>query len=128
MSRTIKYFTIDALAGTATEAAVLLPGSGADTDYIAERNLLVESIETVASELRTAGTLNVFTRKNGTKAAASVNTLDADTVFAAQANLNPNNSEQQLDRGDRFGIDVTTSGWTPISADLHVRVEFSDLN
>ncbi len=128
MSRLVKYFTIDALSGDATEAAILLPGAGSDTDYIAERNLLVESVESVTSELRTAGTLNVFTRKNGTQAAAAVNTLDSDKTFADQADLDPNNTEQQLSRGDRFGIAVTTSSWTPLTADLHVRVEFSDLN
>ncbi len=119
-------YLVDAVGGTATEAMVI-PQLGAISDFVADGAYLAERITLLTTEIWTAGTASLFTRKNGTQGASALAALSTDMQWQIDIDLDPNNAEHQLTRGQRFGLDIVTAGWTPTSADIIAILSLSKL-
>ncbi len=126
MSRLRLLFLIDAAAGTATEE-MIIPRLGAITDFICDADYLIERIVTLGTEVWTAGTAGILSRKNGSQGATTHCQLSTSLQWEDEASPDPNDTEHQLARGDRFGLDLVTASWTPVTADIIALVELSRL-
>jgi hypothetical protein len=123
---TLGPFHINDLPGTATTQATILYFTAATAvakagnDFVMDRAGRIIGVLITADAARTAGTATVRVRVNGTGAAfnagacaltAAPNTV-SDSSFVSFAN------GVSFAATDRIGMEVTTSGWTPTTADI----------
>ncbi len=126
MNRLRLLFLIDAASGTAEEGFII-PVLGAITDFNADADYLVETLVLLTTEVWATGTATLHTRKNGTQGATEHAQLGTSQRWQDEARPDANDAEHQLSAGDRFGLDLVTVGWTPVTADMIALVELSRL-
>lgn len=118
-------FTQDAVADAQAAVAMNILETSATTstlpvtEYVMPWDFEVVGIAVVSSEARTAGTLTVDATIDGTvtglqAALDATNTLRDTGIQPRGADVGP--------AGSRVGVKLTTSGWTPITADVAVVV------
>ena len=106
-------FLKENLPGSATSAMTLLPYAG--TEYYAQRAGRVRGLTAFLTEARTAGSLTFKVTKNGAAQAALNVAIDGsavqyDEVFGDADDLT-------YAAGDRLGLQVVSSGFTPTTSD-----------
>ncbi len=126
MSRRQLLYLIDSIGGDATEA-MIIPQLGAISDFVADADYLAEHLTLLTSEEWTAGTASIFTRKDGSQGATALAALSTSLHWQVDVNLDPNNTEHQITRGQRFGIDIVTASWLPTTADIIALLSLSRL-
>jgi hypothetical protein len=123
---TLGPFHINDLPGTATTQATILYFTAATAvakagnDFVMDRAGRIIGVLITSDAARTAGTATVRVRVNGSGAAfnagacaltAAPNTV-SDSSFVSFAN------GVAFAAADRIGMEVTTAGWTPTTADI----------
>ena len=116
------YFLEENLAGSATQACVLVPYAG--NEFFAQRNGRVRSLTALVTELWTAGTLTVKVTKNGT--AQTVLNCLIDTTNRQFDEAFGDLDDLTYSAGDRIGVQAVTSGWTPTTSDLLAILDLDD--
>lgn len=118
-------FTQDAVADAQSAVAMNIletaatSGSLAVTGYPVPWAFDIVGIAIESNEARTAGTLTVDATINGTVTGLTA-VLDGTNTTRHQAK-----QQREKDRGvagDRVGVKLTTSSWTPVTADIAVVV------
>jgi hypothetical protein len=115
----------DNVAGTQTAVQLQKPGTPGLAGYVAPRagRLLGAAIR--SSEARTGGTLTIRATKNGTAFGPNpILRLDAtDTTFDTYVEAPIDDiADRDFAAGDLLGAQITTSGWTPTTADVSVEL------
>jgi len=89
------------------------------TEYVVPWDFEIVGIAVVNDEARTAGTLTVDATIDGTVTGltAALNATDTLRKYATQ----PRGTDVSL-AGSRIGVKLTTTSWTPITADIAVIV------
>lgn len=99
---------------------VIGSGSGDPmTRYVMELDGSVIGITITSNEARTAGTITVDATINGTATGLQA-VLDGTNIQYHYATQLP--ETDTFSAGDRLGVDLTSVGWTPTSADIVVTV------
>lgn len=107
------HFLKENLPGSATTAMALVPYGG--TEYYAQRAGRVKSLTGFLTEARTAGTATFKITRNGAAQSVLNAVIDSgatilDEVFGDQDDLT-------YQAGERLGVQVVTSGFTPTTSD-----------
>ena len=107
------HFLKENVAGTATAALTLLPYAG--SEYHAQRAGRVRGLTGLLTEALTAGTLTFKITKNGT--AQTVLNLSMSTTVVQYDEAFGDQDDLTYAAGDRLGVQVVSSGFTPNTSD-----------
>lgn len=107
------HFLKENLPGSATSPMTLLPYGV--TDYYTQRAGRVKSLTTFLTEAHSAGTATFKITKNGAAQTVLNTAIDANATIFDEAFGDQDDLTYQA--GDRLGLQVVTSGWTPTTSD-----------
>jgi len=107
------HFLKENLPGTATSAMTLLPYG--TNEYYAQRAGRVKALTAFLTEARSAGTATFKITKNGVAQTILNTTIDGNAVQYDEAFGDQDDLTYQA--GDRLGLQVVTSSFTPTTSD-----------